>query len=690
MISNLTPGFDKDMGWDRLSISERWNQVPWLSWAPGGDRLAYFVRTGGVRTLIIQDVVSKKILQRIPIRTLDAPESPCFSPDGEHVAFAALNDAVGDIYEIDLRTLAITNLTKDSFAEYAPVFSPDGRQLVYLTRVSGAYKLFKLDTATGKKTQITFGTQDESGAQFLDDHTLVFSSTATDPRKPLPPEVARNGNIFNIWTLNLTTGELEQYTDTEGGNLSPIVLSGTRSDRIAFITYYKGSYGLHTIEPKTPVLTAASADFGAPGPIIDFQAPLTHTLVNSQIARKGTFGKLFLEGRPPISVGVTSGGDVFGGTAVTFGDVLGDHQFNIYAASVSQYRQLAFSYVDLSHRFTYAAQGFSQTLFYYGQLGGILYDPAYSGFLSRSDAQATQTINGGTVFGIYPFDPYRRIEVSAGLVHQSQTYNDPTLQQAADSYQQQLYGRTLFNSGTLVPLDVSYVQETTVFRDFGPLSGNTMRLSYEVAPKLGNTLSRQTFDADARYYMRIGASGLLALRARAFKSFGSAPDFLYFGGNSEMRGYNYLQFIGQNAVFGDAELRFPLIEAALTPIGVLGGVRGVFFFNIGGGWWDNTGFQFFSNKAQTVTPTVGYGYDANGNYVAIPGQPTNISGFRLQDGRASYGVGLETFALGFPIHFDWSWRTLFNKDWENAVFASSGGSAAFRKAQFSVWIGYDF
>ena len=57
VISNLTPGFDKDMGWDRLSISERWNQVPWLSWAPGGDRLAYFVRTGGVRSLIIQDVV---------------------------------------------------------------------------------------------------------------------------------------------------------------------------------------------------------------------------------------------------------------------------------------------------------------------------------------------------------------------------------------------------------------------------------------------------------------------------------------------------------------------------------------------------------------------------------------------------------------------------------------------------------
>ena len=58
--------------------------------------------------------------------------------------------------------------------------------------------------------------------------------------------------------------------------------------------------------------------------------------------------------------------------------------------------------------------------------------------------------------------------------------------------------------------------------------------------------------------------------------------------------------------------------------------------------------------------------------------------------RASYGIGLETFALGFPIHFDWSWRTLFNKDWEDVVFAAVGGSAEFRKPRFAVWIGYDF
>ena len=191
---------------------------------------------------------------------------------------------------------------------------------------------------------------------------------------------------------------------------------------------------------------------------------------------------------------------------------------------------------------------------------------------------------------------------------------------------------------------------------------------------------------------------MLALRLRGFKSIGAAPDFMYFGGNSEMRGYDYLSFVGQTSVFANAELRFPIIEAALTPIGVIGGIRGVFFANIGGGWFKDQAYTFATSKDETVTPITGYQADAAGNLIggpdgnAIPiyGPQQTVSGFRLKDGRAAYGFGLETFALGFPIHFDWSWRTTLNKDWEDQLFAADGGSAEFRKPRFAVWIGYDF
>jgi hypothetical protein len=692
VIQNLTTGFDQDHGFEFIvTPGGRWVTVPWISWSSTGDRVAYFVRTEKSRSLIFQNTLSRDIERRIEMRTVDDPESPDVSPDGQRVVFAALQGGTGDIFMMNLQTEEVTNLTKDEFADSAPTWSPDGKSIVYIARVSSNEKLFRLDIETGQKTQITFGTHDDGAPTFMDADTLVFSSTATDPTQPIDPEVANNGKIYNVWTLSLKTGELRQYTDAVGGNLYTTVLNqGTGVPRIAFVTYYKGEYEIHTLESRDPIVTAASSDFGSPGPIIDFQAPLSHTIVAQNKKKKGTFDKLFMDGRPPVNVGVTSGGDIFGGSAVTFSDVLGDQQFSLYAASISQYRTLSFSYLNLSKRFNYALQGYSQTQFFYGDLENVFFDPRFSGVIDRDFALATRTVRGGTAFGIWPFNRYSRLEVFGGVLQYNERFNDPSLEFLSQDFQQQQFGRQLFRSGTYVPLGISYVQETTVFREFGPLAGNTMRLSYEFAPKIGNTLSRQTGDIDARYYLRLGASGLLALRAKAFRSWGDAPDFTYFGGNSEMRGYDYLSFVGDTGGFLNAELRFPFIEAMLTPIGILGGIRGVFFANMGGAKFDGQDFTWYSRGRESYTPIDGFQAISPVEQVPILGDPVTIDGFRLVDARASYGVGLETFALGFPVHFDWSWKTLFNKAWEDALFKPFGGSAAFRKPKFSVWIGYDF
>ena len=115
----------------------------------------------------------------------------------------------------------------------------------------------------------------------------------------------------------------------------------------------------------------------------------------------------------------------------------------------------------------------------------------------------------------------------------------------------------------------------------------------------------------------------------------------------------------------------------------------------GGASWanTNTGFEAYTRAASIERPIIDYARNpVDPSRVDIPvfGNPVVVQGFRLLDARASYGVGLQTFALGFPLHFDWSWRTLFNKEWEDVQFAQAGGSAAFRKPRFQVWIGYDF
>src|SRR6516165_10249189 len=378
VIRNLTGGFNTSYGFEYIATPGgfRGNAVPWMSWAPAGDRIAYFARKEKRKDLIVQNVLTRKIEKRIAIKTVDMPESPAFSPDGKSIVFAGLRNAVGDLFLVNLdNPNEIKNITNDPFGDYGPTWAPDGKSIIYMARVSGNDKLFRVDLDSGKKTQLTFGTHDDGAVKFIDADTIVFPSTAVDPNQPISPEVAKNGNIYNVWTLNLKTNELKQYTDALGGNVSPVLLRDEdKRQKIAFVTFYKGEYGIHTVaSSKEPLHTVASADFGSPGPIIEFQPPLSHTLVKANEKPKGRFEKLFLEGRPPVNVGVTSSGDFFGGTQVTFTDVLGDQQFNFYAESISQYRTFSGGYLNLSRRLQYALQGFSQKIFYYANDAGTFY-----------------------------------------------------------------------------------------------------------------------------------------------------------------------------------------------------------------------------------------------------------------------------------------------------------------------------
>ena len=126
-------------------------------------------------------------------------------------------------------------------------------------------------------------------------------------------------------------------------------------------------------------------------------------------------------------------------------------------------------------------QGYSQTEFFFGLLDGVFIDPSLSLFLNRDNALATRTIQGGTAFGIWPFDEYRRIELFGGLLHYREQYNNDFFETQANQFQQSTFGRQLFRNGISIPLGINFIQETTIFREFGPLAGNTMRLSYELS-----------------------------------------------------------------------------------------------------------------------------------------------------------------------------------------------------------------
>ena len=658
VLKNLTPGYTGNFEYIPLT-GEGAFLGRMLGWTPDGDRIGFFGRYKKRRALVMTNLLTSKIDRRY-VMTLDQASFPHFGPHGKYVYFSALKDGVQDIYRMDLETEELTNMTNDRFADKFPTVSPDGQWLYYSRRVSGNEKVYRLNLESPeKKEQMTFGTHDDVGPTFSADGKQLFYSSNEDD------------NIYNVRSLDLETGDILQYTDVLGGNFAPALVldSETGGEQVIFTSYYKADWGLYKLDLDNPVKEIPADQIArSEGPVIDFVPPVLHQVIPENKRKKGTFEKMFIDGAPPIAVGVTSGGDFYGGTGISFSDVLGDKNFTFMAMSVRQFRSYSGSYTNLSGRFQYSLQGFDSTSFFYAS-------PYSNITISRDSSLATIRQSGGIFSAYYPLDRFRRVQLSAGLIRQRSGFQDACLDpEIAGSVDPLLFlevcGQspalivdTLANrypNGTALPLGVSYIQETTRFRQFGPLAGSTVRATFNYSPG-GRFLSRQTIDVDARKYFQLSGSSLFALRLRGFRSVGENPDLFWFGGNGDMRGYPYLGFVGHRGFYGNAELRFPLVNALFTPIGFFGGVRGTFFFNVGGAAYNNQPFSPFSFSGESRISRI---------------DGSLIDGIGLGDAVASYGIGVTMNMFGIPFHFDWSKLTDF--------------SHTLPGTEFDFWIGYDF
>ena len=642
VVKNLTGGYTGK--YDGLTFpGEGFVTGRTIDFSPKGDAVAFIGRTGKGRSLFLVSPLSGEVKRKIPI-ALDQVESPCILPNGRQVLFAATREGVADIYLMDLETGEYKNLTNDPFFDANPRISPDGTLVVYNRRVSGNYKvvMFPLGNPS-RRIDLTYGPFADMSPYFSSDGSAVFYSSNEDD------------GIYNLRSIDIKTGVIRQFTNTMGGNMAPAPLKTSLGDRVGFISYFKGAYQLYTLDPGEHTAEVEQAS-SAPTEVVDFQPDVTHQVVAENKRRKRLFEGLYLEGRPPLNVGVTSNGDFFGGSQVALTDVLGDQSFLFTVASVRDYRNYSGQYTNLSSRWNWGVLASDFTRYYFPSL--------YSYSYSRSDAVATERYTGAAAFAVYPLDKFNRIQFTAGYTRIKSEYQDPTIQFEIEQQAAAYGGRVPIYDGSSLPFSVAFTRETTRFREFGPLSGSTANLRFEYAPGINGLISRRTFDFDVRKYMRVGGTSmLLATRLRAYVSRGDQPQLFGFGGNMEMRGYDYLSFVGSEGFYANAELRIPLIDLMATPIGLLGPVRGTVFGNIGGAKYPGQPYDFW-----TKGPGV--------SYVNDPLFGQTVDGRRLVDGRASYGIGLQAFLLGMPMHFDWSWLT----DLKVRSLSS----------RFQFWIGYDF
>jgi hypothetical protein len=642
VIKNITKGYTLKYESIKLEIDPSKGRD--IAWSSDGDRIAFFGRAGQKHSLFIANAITGKIIDDIKIQQ-DQPSAPCFFPGSEEILFTAFQGGIHDIFKLNLETHEVLNLTSNDLFEKAPAISHNGRYMAYTIRMDAYDKLFisPIDNLK-KRTQLTFGRGNTITPEFSSDDKEIFFSG--DMRE-----------AYNIYSLNLDTGELRRYTDVRTGNFFPSPLPN-EPDTILFSSFNKGAFQIFKSELKGQIeetLTFADMDFEEE--FEPFEPIVTVAIDEKKIKPYKGIGQLYLNNRPPIGAIISTDGSIYGGTALSFSDLMGDYNFSLLAYQVRSFRSYVFSYANLKHRLQYGASAYQYTIFYYAPYNYI--DPVYYQYLSYRDAIATRTIAGISLDAYYPFNRYYRAEASFGFSNYEENFFDPYIFQQGGGQ-----GFQYFWNGNSLAGSVALVGETTHFNSYGPMTGSTFRLSLtQSIPVASSFLRNTTVQLDFRKYFYIGGNTLFAFRFNGFASRGKNPYVLYYGGNNQVRSAHYYNIIANEGWYTNLEFRLPLISVASTLIGQIGPVRGVAFF-------DMTRSKLKGRDAEFWTFE---GFDL-----------LNRPIYRSAEAIGSYGFGIEFFFLGLPLHIE------FAKRLEIADFSKPFDIKAYGGFQTKFWIGFDF
>ena len=521
------------------------------------------------------------------MRTLDEPESPDVSPDGKQGGVCGAAGRHGRHLH-DRPRLRARSPTSPRTRSPTPGRRgrPTGGSSSTWRAISGNEKLFRLDVDTGRKTQLTFGTHDDAAAQFLDADTLVFPSTATNPSQPVDPEVARNGNIYNIWTLSLKNrraapvhrhdrrqhvrcGHAPRIAGSADG-LHRLLQGQLRAARAreARPDHHRGLVGLRRARRHHRLP-------GAAGPHADGRQDQAQGQVREDVRGRAAAGERRRdERRRPVR---RHGGDV---------------QRRAGRPAVQHVRRVGLAVPDVfvvvpepRAPLQLRAPGLLADAVLLRAAGGRVLRPVLLGHHRprfRSGHAHDARRHGVRHLAVQPLPA--RGSVRRDDAVQRELQRPRPRRRVRIASRRRSSARRSSATAPSYRSGITYVQETTVFREFGPLSGNTVRVSVRDARRRSATRCRARRSMPT--HGTTSASAGRACWRCAPRSSGAGArrrTSCISAATPRCAATSYLSFLGSESAFFNAELRFPLIHAMLTPLGVMGGIRGVFFANMGGG-----------------------------------------------------------------------------------------------------------
>ncbi len=581
-----------------------------LSWSPDGTVVAFFGRKSYDYYIVFYRADGKFLFEK-KLKKLNEPQGIDFSKDGNFIIFTAIKGGNRDIFLMNLADFSIKQLTDDSQYEFSPSFSKDGKKIVFSVMVGAKHQLGVLDVEEGIKKLLTNSDSNHINPVFSGDEKILFS-------------YEKNGS-YNIAEFDIKNKEIRLLTDLTTAAFYPQKIG----DRVFFTSYFSQAFSLYSIDYKRVVKTIKERDDYKPEKIINVYD-------KESVKDYKAFSEFTITGMPSAGFAVQTDGSTYEHLYLQIDDTLGNKYVSLIAYSLMGIKNYEVRYVNLSSRIQYALELFRTAFYYYYPY--YYWSAELGNYYSYKDAIAIRKFTGIKFISLYPINKFHRIEFSGSFYRFSEDLS-------YFYFPQNVYNP--FFNGYSFPIMLSFVGETTHFSYFGPQYGYTYNITFFKYLKLASSFrDAWGITVDLRKYVPLWGNTLLALRFYGAKSGGEKPYLFYGGGNNELRSSYYLYLVGHNLFFINAELRFTVIDLALTPIGLFGPIRGVLFADTGGAWLKGQKFEMFEKDE-----------------------------IRLKDALGSIGYGFEIPFGGLPIHFEW----VYKFDWKSRY-----------DKEFKVWIGFDF
>ncbi len=190
----------------RLSRGDTLNLLP--AWTPGGGAVLYTSYANGNPDLVLHTLGSKApvVLSSRPGLNVGG----AVSPKGDVVAVTLSKDGNSEIYLLDVGTGKILErLTNNWATDTSPTWSPDGSRIAFLSDRAGSPQIYVMNADGSGVRRLTFrGNYNTTPDWSPKGDKIAF--TARDERYR-----------FDIFTVEVATGEIERLTQDAGNNEEP-------------------------------------------------------------------------------------------------------------------------------------------------------------------------------------------------------------------------------------------------------------------------------------------------------------------------------------------------------------------------------------------------------------------------------------------------------------------------------------